>query len=150
MWFEIWSRLPIRRQLMLAVNGLLLLVVVLFLIAGHGLRIREAKQEKRIALSEEAKTVYESVNAIANRGPESIQRLIDDVCARMNTSESPGHHIAVDWHAIFATHAHHTRPPHALCATAAVATDAVTSHSVAALASPQELRVASARLSERE
>ena len=97
MWFEIWSRLPIRRQLMLAVNGLLLLVVVLFLIAGHGLRIREAKQEKRIALSEEAKTVYESVNAIANRGPESIQRLIDDVCARMNTSESPGHHIAVDW-----------------------------------------------------
>ena len=97
MWFEFWSRLPIRRQLMLAVNGLLLLVVVLFLTTGHGLRIREAKQEKRISLSEEAKTVYESIDTIANRGPGSIQRLIDDVCARMNTSESPGHHIAVDW-----------------------------------------------------
>ncbi len=97
MKFEFWNRLPIRRQLMLAVNGLLLLVVVLFLTAGHGLRIQDAQQEKQIALSDEAKTVYESIDAIANRGPESIQRLIDDVCARMNTSESPGHHIAVEW-----------------------------------------------------
>ncbi|QEG01489.1 Phosphoserine phosphatase RsbU [Stieleria maiorica] len=97
MSLEFWKRLPIRRQLMLAVNGLLLMVVVLFLIVGHGLRIRDAKQEKRIALVEEAKTIYESVDAIANRGNESIQQLIDDVCARMNTTESPGHHIAVEW-----------------------------------------------------
>lgn len=94
---EHWSRFPLRRQLTLAVNGLLLLFVVLFLVVGHSLRIREAKREKRIALSEEAKTVYESVDAIADGGPESIQRLIDDVCARMNASESPGHHIAVEW-----------------------------------------------------
>ena len=97
MSLEFWKRLPIRRQLMLAVNGMLLLVVVLFLIVGHGLRIRDAKQEKQIALVEEAKTIYESVDAIANRGHESIQQLIDDVCARMNTTESPGHHIAVEW-----------------------------------------------------
>jgi len=94
---EFWKRLPLRRQLMLAVNGLLLLVVVLFLVVGHGVRIREAKQEKRIALTEEAKTVYESIDTIANRGNEAIQQLIDDVCARMNSSESPGHHIAVEW-----------------------------------------------------
>ncbi|MEQ8212186.1 MAG: SpoIIE family protein phosphatase [Lacipirellulaceae bacterium] len=97
MSIEFWKRLPLRRQLMLAVNGLLLLVVVLFLVVGHGVRIREAKQEKRIALTEEAKTVYESIDAIANRGNEAIQQLIDDVCARMNSSESPGHHIAVKW-----------------------------------------------------
>ncbi|MCA9212804.1 MAG: SpoIIE family protein phosphatase [Planctomycetales bacterium] len=97
MSLEFWKRLPIRRQLMLAVNGLLLLVVVLFLIVGHGLRIRDATQEKRIALVEEAKTIYESVDAIANRDHEPIQRLIDDICARMNTTESPGHHIAVEW-----------------------------------------------------
>lgn len=97
MGIEIWKRLPLRRQLMLSVNGLLLLVVVLFLVVGHGMRIREAKHEKRIALSEEAKTVYESIDAIANRGNEAIQQLIDDVCARMNTSESPGHHLAVEW-----------------------------------------------------
>ena len=48
MSLEFWKRLPIRRQLMLAVNGMLLLVVVaLFLIVGHGLRIRDAKQEER-------------------------------------------------------------------------------------------------------
>ena len=97
MTVEFWNRLPIRRQLMLAVNGLLVLVFILFLIIGHGMRIRDAKQEKRIALLEEAKTVYESVDTIANRGNDHIQRLIDDVCARMNTSESPGHHIAVEW-----------------------------------------------------
>jgi sigma-B regulation protein RsbU (phosphoserine phosphatase) len=95
--FKPWNRLPIRQQLVLAVNGLLLFVVLMFLFVGHGLRVRESKQEKRIALTEEAKTVYESIDAIANRGPEPIQRLIDDVCARMNSSESPGHHIAVDW-----------------------------------------------------
>lgn len=97
MKIEFWKRLPLRRQLMLAVNGLLLLVVVLFLVVGHGVRIRDAKQEKRIALTEEAKTIYESIDAIANRGNEAIQQLIDDVCARMNSSESPGHHIAVEW-----------------------------------------------------
>lgn len=97
MRFGFWRRFPIRWQLMLAVNGLLLLIVILFLTLGHGLRLRDAKLEKRIALIEEAKTVYESVETIANRGNESIQQLIDDVCARMNTSESPGHHIAVEW-----------------------------------------------------
>ena len=97
MSLDLWRRLPIRRQLLLTVNGLLLLVVVLFLTVGHGLRIRDATQEKRIALVEEAKTLYESVDTIANRGHESIQQLIDDVCARMNTTESPGHHIAVEW-----------------------------------------------------
>ena len=97
MSFGFWRRLPIRRQLMLSVNGLLLLVIILFLIIGHGLRIRDAKHEKQIALSEEAKAVYESVDAIANRGTQHIQQLIDDVCARMSMSESPGHHIAVEW-----------------------------------------------------
>lgn len=95
--FEFWKRLPIRHQLMLAVNGHLLLAVILFLALGHGLRIRDAKRETRVALLKEAKTLYESVDAIANRGNESIQQLIDDVCARMNSSEFPGHHIALEW-----------------------------------------------------
>jgi serine phosphatase RsbU (regulator of sigma subunit) len=94
---ERWSRLPIRRQLTLAVNSLLVIVVSAFLLAGHGMRVRDAEREKRIALAEEAKTVYESADTIANRGIDSIQKLIDDVCARMNTEDSPGHHIAVDW-----------------------------------------------------
>ncbi|HMO15418.1 MAG TPA: hypothetical protein PKA83_14945 [Pirellulaceae bacterium] len=72
--FEFWKRLPIRHQLMLAVNGHLLLAVILFLALGHGLRIRDAKRETRVALLKEAKTLYESVDAIANRGNESIQQ----------------------------------------------------------------------------
>jgi len=107
-----WERLPLREQLMLAVNALLLLVVILFLTLGHGLRLRDARLEKQVALTEEAKTIYESVDAIANRGDESIQKLIDDVCARMNTTESPGHHIAVDWQGISLQARSHGRSSH--------------------------------------
>lgn len=118
-----WNRLPIRRQLLLAVNGLLLLVVVLFLFVGHGLRIRDARHEKRIALSEEAKTIYESIDAIANRGNESIQQLIDDVCARMNTVDSPGHHIAVEWQGSSMQAKSHGRASHELFRAMRVATE---------------------------
>lgn len=92
-----WNRLPIRRQLLFTVNGLLFLVVVSFLLVDHGLRISDARREKKISLAKEAKTVYESVEAIRNRGEESIQQLLNDVCGRMNTTDSPGHHIAVEW-----------------------------------------------------
>ncbi len=122
-----WNRLPIRRQLMLAVNGMLLLVVTAFLLIGHGMRIRDAEREKRIALAEESKTVYESVDAIANRGNEYIQKLIDDICARMNTDESPGHHIAVDWQGSSMQAKSHGRASHdVLHAMRSVATDSGT------------------------
>lgn len=122
-----WNRLPIRRQLMLAVNGMLLLVVTAFLLIGHGLRLRDAEREKRIALAEESKTVYESVDAIANRGNEYIQKLIDDICARMNTDESPGHHIAVDWQGSSMQAKSHGRASHdMLHAMRSVATDSGT------------------------
>uniref|UniRef100_UPI0016021859 PP2C family protein-serine/threonine phosphatase n=1 Tax=Stieleria mannarensis TaxID=2755585 RepID=UPI0016021859 len=67
------------------------------IVVDHRLRLQRLSQQTNVALTEEAKTIYESVAALQEDGPDAIQRLIDDVCARMNSSESPGHHIALVW-----------------------------------------------------
>ena len=92
-----WRGLTINRQLLLAVNVPLVIVLAAFFALNYSGRISRLEREKRIALADEAKTLYESVKAVSPGGPEAIRQLIDDVCARMNTSESPGHHIAVEW-----------------------------------------------------
>ena len=92
-----WRRLTIGRQLLIAVNSALFIVAGVFLFLDYQIRFGRQMEEKRIALSEEAKTMYESLLAVETRGQDAMQDLIDNVCARMNSSESPGHHIAVQW-----------------------------------------------------
>lgn len=94
---QFWRRLPLARQLLLAVNSFLLVMVGTFLVVDHRLRVRHQVQQTRVALGEEAKTIYESVVTIEDHGSDAIQKLIDSVCARMNTEDSPGHHIALRW-----------------------------------------------------
>tara|TARA_A100001391_G_scaffold24426_1_gene13338 strand:+ start:69 stop:419 length:351 start_codon:yes stop_codon:yes gene_type:complete len=62
-------------------------------------RVRTARRlhEKQTALIEEAKTMYESLLAVEHHGAEAVQDLVDNVCARMNSKDSPGHHIAAQW-----------------------------------------------------
>lgn len=92
-----WRRLPLARQLLLAVNSFLLVIVGGFLFVDHGLRVRREVQQTRVALAEEAKTLYESAVAIEGENTDAVQKLVDSVCARMNSVESPGHHIALQW-----------------------------------------------------
>ncbi len=92
-----WRRLSISRQLLIAVNSILVVVASIFLTFDYRVQFAHQLDQKRIALSEEAKTMYESLLSVEQGGPEVIQNLIDNVCARMNTTESPGHHIAVEW-----------------------------------------------------
>tara|TARA_R110002073_G_scaffold8761_6_gene46901 strand:- start:1535 stop:2989 length:1455 start_codon:yes stop_codon:yes gene_type:complete len=94
---QFWRRLPLARQLLLAVNSFLLILVATFLVVDHRLRIRREFQQTRIALAEEAKTLYESAIAIDDSGSDAVQKLVDSVCARMNSQDSPGHHIALRW-----------------------------------------------------
>ncbi|TWU39463.1 PP2C family protein-serine/threonine phosphatase [Novipirellula artificiosorum] len=99
-----WRRLPLNRQLLISVNSFLLVIVGLYLFLNYQTRISREMAQKRVSLSEEAKTLYESIQIVAGK-PENrselqadtIQRLIDSVCARMNMDESPGHHIAAIW-----------------------------------------------------
>ncbi|MCP4886188.1 MAG: SpoIIE family protein phosphatase, partial [Planctomycetaceae bacterium] len=92
-----WHQLPISRQLLVLVNAILFGFVVLFLIVDYRLRMDRHLNEKQIALTEEAKTMYESLLVAEAHGGDAIQDLVDNVCARMNTDDSPGHHIAADW-----------------------------------------------------
>ncbi|MBB3205041.1 sigma-B regulation protein RsbU (phosphoserine phosphatase) [Rhodopirellula rubra] len=92
-----WHQLPISRQLLVLVNAILFGFVVSFLVVDYRLRMDRHLNEKQIALTEEAKTMYESLLVAEAHGGEAIQDLVDNVCARMNTDDSPGHHIAADW-----------------------------------------------------
>ena len=92
-----WHEWPISRQLLVLVNVVLFAIMTLFLAADYRLRMSRHLGEKQIALTEEAKTMYESLLVTEAGGGEAIQNLIDNVCARMNTVDSPGHHIAADW-----------------------------------------------------
>lgn len=92
-----WHQLPISRQLLVLVNAILFVIVVSFLLVDYRLRMNRHLHEKQIALTEEAKTMYESLLVAEVHGGKAIQSLVDNVCARMNTDDSPGHHIAADW-----------------------------------------------------
>ena len=97
MFTDRWHHLPIGRQLLLVVSSILAMFVLTFLAYDYRVRMKRHLDEKRIALTEEAKTLYESILFVQPNGSEGIQDLVDNVCARMNTSDSPGHHIAVEW-----------------------------------------------------
>ncbi len=92
-----WRRLPLARQLLLAVNSFLLIMVGGFLVVDHRLRVRREVEQTSIALAEEAKTLYESAVAVEGENTDAVQKLVDSVCAQMNSDESPGHHIALQW-----------------------------------------------------
>ncbi|WP_345327500.1 PP2C family protein-serine/threonine phosphatase [Novipirellula rosea] len=92
-----WHQLPISRQLLVLVTAILFGFVVSFLVVDYRLRMDRHLHEKQIALTEEAKTMYESLLVAEAHGGVAIQDLVDNVCARMNTDDSPGHHIAADW-----------------------------------------------------
>ena len=92
-----WHEWPISRQLLGLVNVILFSFIGLFLVADYRIRMARRIGEKQIALTEEAKTMYESLLVTEPGGGNAIQDLVDNVCARMNTDDSPGHHIAADW-----------------------------------------------------
>ncbi|MCA9158113.1 MAG: SpoIIE family protein phosphatase [Planctomycetales bacterium] len=92
-----WHRLSISRQLLIFVNTVLTVLVVLFLSMDYRIRMSQHLHEKQVALSEEAKTIFESFLHVEKIGGNAIQHLLDNICARMNASDSPGHHIAAEW-----------------------------------------------------
>lgn len=94
---DVWRRLPISRQVLIAVNCVLMAVAGTLLLLDYRHRINYELSQKQIALSEEAKTIYESLLAVELDGDGAIQSLVDNICARMNSHDSPGHHIAAEW-----------------------------------------------------
>lgn len=108
------SKLPlkparsIRFRLIVAVNSILFLFAVAFLVYDYGREINDRFDEKKTALEEEAKTLLPGILHLQPHGLQAIQTYVDDVCGRMENAESPNHHIAVDLHGtLIQAHAHH-------------------------------------------
>jgi serine phosphatase RsbU (regulator of sigma subunit)/predicted metal-binding protein len=91
-----WS---IRTQLILAVNVPLALALAVLLALDYRREMSDAVAEKRASLDREAMIIGHAVAAVAKKGQaEALQRYIDTVCARMQQSQSLGHHIWLRWH----------------------------------------------------
>lgn len=86
----------VRSRLLLAVNLPMALLVAVFLAYDYSWELARRLEEKRIALEEEAKTMLPAVLQMQHHGATSVQQYIDTVCGRMQGSDSPGHHIAVE------------------------------------------------------
>ena len=74
-----WHQLPISRQLLVLINAILFGFVVLFLVVDYRVRMDRHLNEKQIALTEEAKTMYESLLVAEPHGGDAIQNLVDNV-----------------------------------------------------------------------
>ncbi|WP_231933225.1 PP2C family protein-serine/threonine phosphatase [Botrimarina mediterranea] len=92
----------------MAVNLPLAMLAAVFLAYDYSHELARRIDIKRVALEEEAKTLFPAVIRLSGRGPESVQDFIDEVCVRMQDAESPGHHIAVEKEGdTFQASAHH-------------------------------------------
>ena len=85
----------IRFQLLAAVNGTLMIIVAVFLAYDYQREFAARMSLKQIALEEEAKTLLPGVQQARHQGTDSVQEYVDAVCERMQDTDSPGHHIAV-------------------------------------------------------
>ncbi len=86
----------IRSRLLLAVNLPLAVLATFFLAYDYSQELARRVENKRIALEEEAKTLLPAVVRLRPHGLSRVQEFIDEVCIRMQDSESPGHHIAIE------------------------------------------------------
>lgn len=90
-----YLHMSIRFQLVLAVNSVLVLFATTLLVFDYGQELSHRFEEKQTSLREEAKTLLPSVLHLRTHGLATVQTYVNDVCGRMEESDSPSHHIAV-------------------------------------------------------
>lgn len=107
------ARRSIGTLLMWAVNLPLGLALVVLLTLDYRREMEDAISAKHASLEEEAMMIYQGLSCLARNGQrESIQQYIDTVCAGMQESRSPGHHIAVRFRGeVLQAEAHHRASP---------------------------------------
>jgi phosphoserine phosphatase RsbU/P len=92
-----WHRLSLRTQMLLAVNIVLALAAVVLIITEGRRAWRDGVAQKQYALQQGADTLLPAIQRLASEGVEAIQAHIDEVCVRLERSETPGHYIVVRW-----------------------------------------------------
>lgn len=98
----------IRFRLLVSVNSVMLLMLIGFLVLDYRRELKTHIHDKQVSLEEEAKTLLPGVIHLVPHGQAALQNYVDDVCARMEDVDSPGHHIAVELDGkLIQAHAHH-------------------------------------------
>lgn len=90
-----FQRVRLRTQLLLVINVAIAIVMAGFIGFDYTHSVRARLHDKRIALSEEARTIKIAVQALRTSGLDAVQAYVDATCATMNAWESPGHRIEV-------------------------------------------------------
>ncbi len=86
----------IRARLLLAVNAVLVLGLGVMLSVDSQRELDARLYQKHVELKQQAAVLLPAVQAAWAEGPEAVQWLIDQACARMHEGLSPGHHLAVE------------------------------------------------------
>ena len=88
--------LSLRVTMLIAINGVVVVGLILFLAVDYQRGLSGRLHDKQVALQEEATLLIHAVSALKHHGTEAVQAYIDQACAQMQETYSPGHHIAVD------------------------------------------------------
>ena len=113
-------RLPtIQTRLVFSVNSVLFVFVLLFLYMDYRSTLWNRLDDKKQSLVDEAKSILPAVIHLNHHGRKTVQDYIDEVCERMESQQSPMHHIGVSVDQYFLqsqSHSHHweTLPLHEL------------------------------------
>lgn len=92
---RIQSRWSISARLLLTVNGVCVVLLLLLMAQDYRQETKRRLSDKRIALHEEAVIMLVAVRDIQHHGVGGVQTFVDQACAQMEETHSPGHHIVL-------------------------------------------------------
>ncbi len=107
-------RPSIRVAMLVAINIVLLVALAILLTVDYQRGLAARMEDKRVSLNEEAALLLPAVAALRHHGHEAVQSYIDDACAQMQDTLSPGHHIAVELDGVVLQATTHQRASSAL------------------------------------
>ena len=83
----------LRTQLLVSINATLIVVVAVLAGADFWMSYRSLIKDKRVALTEEAKTVASALTTLRDYVDHDPQSYLDRTCSLMSEDSSPGHRI---------------------------------------------------------
>lgn len=95
-WRQQFSANSVGLRVALAVNFLVIVCGLSFLIFDYLQESRQRIADKALALRDQAMTLHQALAGLGKRSVTDQQQFIDAVCGRMSDDDSPGHHIVVE------------------------------------------------------
>lgn len=95
-WFGRLSPRSVGFRVAFAVNLLVVVCGLGFMILAYQQESRQRLADKSLSLREQAMTLHQAVSGLNRKSIKVQQQFINAVCSRLSNDESPGHHIVVE------------------------------------------------------